>query len=61
MESGTIWGTWLAYGAICVFLAALLLLIVRTLLLFSTLTFMPISRILSRVRGLGRLGRSREP
>lgn len=61
MESGTNWGTWLAYGAICVFLVGLLAVFVRTLLLFATLTFMPISRMMSRVRRLGHGGRSREP
>ena len=45
MENGSTLGTWLAYGAIVVFLLFLLALIVRTMLLFATLTIMPISRV----------------
>ena len=52
MESGSTWGTWVAYVAIVLFLLFLLALVVRTMMLFSTLTFMPLSRVL---RGLGRL------
>ena len=57
MENGSTWGTWLAYLAIVVFLAFVLALVVRTMMLFSTLTFMPVSRILRRVgRLFGRGG-----
>jgi len=44
MENGSTLGTWLAYAAIVVFLSLLLALVVRTMLLFATLTIMPISR-----------------
>ena len=58
MENGTTWGTWLAYGAIVVFFALVLALVVRTMMLFSTLTFMPVSRVLRRMARL--FGRVRE-
>jgi hypothetical protein len=45
MENGSTLGTWLAYAAIVAFLLFLLALIVRTMLLFATLTIMPISRV----------------
>ena len=45
MENGTLWGTWLAYIAILAFLILLLALIIRTMALFATLTFMPIARV----------------
>ena len=51
MENGTTWGTWIAYGAICVFLLVLVVVVGRTLLLFSTLTLMPLNRVLRWVRG----------
>jgi len=55
MENGSIWGTWLAYAAIVVFLLFLLAVFARTMMLFSTLTFMPLSRILRRLaRFIGR-------
>jgi membrane-anchored protein YejM (alkaline phosphatase superfamily) len=55
MENGSTWGTWLAYAAIVAFLLFLLAVFARTMMLFSTLTFMPLSRILRRVaRFIGR-------
>jgi hypothetical protein len=48
MENGSTWGNWLAYVAIVLFLLFLLALIARTMMLFGTLTLMPISRILRR-------------
>jgi len=45
MEHGTVWGTWLAYVAIVAFLVFLFALIVRTMALFSTLTFMPLAHV----------------
>ena len=56
MESGSSWGTWLAYAAIVVFLILLLAVFVRTMMLFATLTFMPLARVarwLGRVLGRG--------
>ena len=52
MENGSSWGIWLAYGAIVLFLALLLAVFARTMMLFSTLTFMPLARILRRVTQL---------
>ena len=52
MEHGSGWGIWLAYGAIIAFLLLLLFVFVRTMMLFSTLTFMPLSRV---VQWIGRL------
>jgi hypothetical protein len=45
MENGSALGTWFAYVAIVLFLLFLLALILRTMLLFATLTIMPISRV----------------
>lgn len=45
MESGTTWGTWLAYAAIVVFLLLLFAVVLRTMLMFATLTFMPLARV----------------
>ena len=45
MENGSAFGTWLAYAAIVVFLLLLLALILRTMLMFATLTIMPLSRV----------------
>jgi len=45
METGTTWGTWLAYAAIVGFLLFLFAVVVRTMLMFATLTFMPLARI----------------
>lgn len=45
MENGSTLGTWVAYVAIVLFLLFLLALILRTMLLFATLTIMPISRV----------------
>jgi hypothetical protein len=50
MESGTTWGNWVAYAAICIFLFLALVVVARTMLMFATLTFMPVARILSRVK-----------
>ncbi|HUQ79523.1 MAG TPA: hypothetical protein VM076_00220 [Gemmatimonadaceae bacterium] len=57
MESGTTWGTWLAYAAIVLFLALVLAFVIRTMMLFSTLTFMPVSRVVRRFVRLFGLGR----
>jgi len=58
MENGSTLGTWVAYVVIVAFLVFLLVVFVRTMMLFSTLTFMPIARVWRRiVRTLGR----REP
>ena len=57
MEHGTTWGTWLAYAAIVVFLALVLAVVMRTMMLFSTLTLMPVSRVLRQIARLfGRVG-----
>jgi hypothetical protein len=45
MENGSAGGTWIAYVAIVLFLLFLLALILRTMLLFATLTIMPVSRV----------------
>ena len=52
MENASTLETWLAYAAIGVFLLFLLAVFVRTMMLFSTLTFMPISRMVRRVARL---------
>jgi predicted membrane-bound dolichyl-phosphate-mannose-protein mannosyltransferase len=55
MENTTTWGTWLAYAAIVVFLLLVLLVFARTMMLFGTLTLMPVSRVVRRLaRLLGR-------
>ncbi len=45
MESGSIWGTWLAYAAIVAFLILLLAVFLRTMAMFATLTFMPVAHV----------------
>ena len=45
MEHGTVWGTWLAYTAIVAFLVLLLAVLMRTMAMFATLTFMPLARV----------------
>ena len=45
MENGSTLGTWLAYAAIVVFLLLLLAVVLRTMLMFATLTIMPLSRV----------------
>jgi hypothetical protein len=45
MENGSGLGTWLAYVAIVVFLLLLLAVFLRTMAMFATLTFMPLSRV----------------
>jgi hypothetical protein len=52
MESGSALGTWVAYMVIVAFLLFLLAVFVRTMMLFSTLTFMPIARVLRRIARL---------
>ena len=49
MESGSTLGTWVAYVAIVAFLVFLLIVFARTMLLFSTLTFMPVARVWRRI------------
>jgi hypothetical protein len=57
MENTTTWGTWLAYAAIVVFLLLVLVVFARTMMLFGTLTLMPVSRVVRRLaRLLGRRG-----
>ena len=59
MENGSAWGTWLAYAAIVALLILLLALVLRTLAMFATLTFMPLARV---GRWFGRLfGRTGSP
>ena len=45
METGTVWGTWLAYAAIVAFLVLLVVVVLRTMAKFATLTIMPLSRV----------------
>jgi hypothetical protein len=45
MENGSTWGTWLAYVAIVAFLFLLLAVFLRTMMMFATLTIMPLSRV----------------
>ena len=45
-------GTWVAYVAIVAFLLFLLAVFVRTMMLFATLTFMPIARVFRRIARL---------
>jgi hypothetical protein len=45
MENGTAWGTWLAYAVIVVFLILLAAVVIRTVAMFATLTFMPLARV----------------
>jgi hypothetical protein len=52
MESGSVLGTWVAYVAIVAFLLFLLAVFVRTMMLFATLTFMPIARVVRRIAQL---------
>jgi hypothetical protein len=52
VEHSSSWGTWVAYVVIVLFLIFLVFLMARTLLLFSTLTLMPMSRVLRRVQRL---------
>ena len=52
MENSTSWGNWVAYVVIVLFLIFIVFLMARTMMLFSTLTFMPISRVLRRVQRL---------
>lgn len=54
MENGTAWGIWIAYVAIVLFLILLVVVFARTMMLFGTLTLMPISRV---ARGFARLFR----
>jgi hypothetical protein len=57
MEHGSTWGTWLAYAAIVTFLILLLAVVLRTMMMYATLTLMPLARILRRIERL--LGRGR--
>lgn len=57
MENTTTWGTWLAYAAIVVFLLFVLMVFARTMMLFGTLTLMPVARVVRLLaRFLGRRG-----
>ena len=44
METGSALGTWIAYVMLVLCLLFMLALVIRTMLLFSTLTIMPASR-----------------
>ena len=50
MENGSSWGNWVAYVVIVLFLLFIIFLMARTMVLFSTLTLMPISRVLRRIQ-----------
>ena len=54
MENGTAWGVWIAYVAIVLFLILLVVVFARTMMLFGTLTLMPISRVARRFARLFR-------
>lgn len=54
MENGTAWGAWIAYVAIVLFLVLLVVVFARTMMLFGTLTLMPISRVARRFTRLFR-------
>jgi hypothetical protein len=56
MENGTAWGAWIAYVAIVLFLILLVAVFARTMMLFGTLTLMPISRTVRRFARLFRRG-----
>jgi Ni/Fe-hydrogenase subunit HybB-like protein len=56
MENGTAWGVWIAYVAIVLFLTLLVVVFARTMMLFGTLTLMPISRVARRFARLFRRG-----
>jgi hypothetical protein len=58
MENGSSWGVWVAYVVIVAFLLFVLVVFARTMMLFSTLTFMPVARAL---RQIGRLLGRRNP
>ena len=57
MEGGTTWGVWFAYIAIGIFLALVLAVFLRTMMLFGALTLMPLARVWCRLKRIGR----REP
>ena len=52
MEHGSSFGTWVAYAVIVAFLLFLVFLMARTMMLFTTLTLMPISRVWRRLQRL---------
>jgi thiol:disulfide interchange protein len=54
VENGTAWGVWIAYVAIVLFLVLLVVVFARTMMLFGTLTLMPISRVTRRFARLFR-------
>ena len=45
MENGPTWTNWIAYVVIVAFLLLLVFLLGRTMMMFGTLTLMPLSRI----------------
>lgn len=49
MEQGSSWGIWLAYAAIVVFLLLVFVVFVRTMMLYATLTLMPLTRVFRRI------------
>jgi hypothetical protein len=52
VENSSSWGNWMAYVVIVLFLIFIVFLMARTMMLFSTLTLMPISRVLRRIHRL---------
>ena len=54
MENGSGWGNVVASIAIVLFLLLVLAVLIRTVMLFGALTLMPISRVLQRLKRIGR-------
>ena len=52
MENSTSLGNWVAYVVIVLFLIFIVFLMARTMMLFSTLTYMPIARVFRRIQRL---------
>lgn len=58
MEGGTSIGTWIAYGAICLFLTLVSLLTLRVIVLAFMLLISPFKQALIRLRSGGRTSES---
>jgi hypothetical protein len=52
VENSSSWTNWMAYVVIVLFLIFIVFLMARTMMLFSTLTLMPISRVMRRIQRL---------
>jgi hypothetical protein len=52
VENSSSWSNWVAYVVIVLFLIFIVFLMARTMMLFSTLTLMPISRVMRRIQRL---------